>query len=78
MFIADSMNPHNKKFLQIGNRYKKTMGGSWDLLICQNEIPQNDFIRYTIRQIRAGPGGSFMYGIGTAGIHGVVRAQDSK
>ncbi len=54
------------------------MGGSWDLLICQNEIPQNDFIRYTIRQIRAGPGGSFMYGIGTAGIHGVVRAQDSK
>lgn len=77
-FSADTINPHNHKFLQLGNKYKKAGGGSWDLLICQNPIEINDVFRYTIRQIRAGSGGSFMYGIGTAAIRGVNRAQDHK
>lgn len=77
-FNADPTNPHNTKFLQLGNRYKKLGGGSWDVLICQNPIEKNDNFRYTIRQIRAGSGGSFMYGIGTSTIKGINRAQDNK
>ena len=77
-FIADPVNPHNLKFLQIGNRFKKSGGGSWDLLMCRNEIEKNDIFRYTIRQIKAGSGGSFMYGIATASVRGINRAQDHK
>ncbi len=35
-FVADEMNSHNIKFINIGNRYKKNCGGSWDVLISKN------------------------------------------
>jgi hypothetical protein len=77
-FVADEMNSHNIKFNNIGSRFKKNCGGSWDILICKHEIEKNEVYRYTIRQVRAGNNGSFMYGIGTAAIRGVNRAQDHK
>jgi len=46
--------------------------------MCSHPIEKNDLYRYSIRQVKAGTGGSFMYGIGTASIRGVVRAQDHK
>lgn len=78
-FAPDTLNPHNSKFIQIGNRYrKKSAGNTWDLLICKHQIEKNKVYKYTVRQIRAGLGGSFMYGIGTSNLRGVLRAQDSK
>jgi hypothetical protein len=34
-FVADEMNSHNIKFNNMGNRYKKSCGGSWDVLLCK-------------------------------------------
>jgi hypothetical protein len=34
-FVADEMNSHNIKFVNIANRYRKNCGGSWDVLICK-------------------------------------------
>lgn len=63
----------------MGNRYKKkSAGNSWDILMCKYEIEKNTIMRYSVRQIKAGIGGSFMYGIGTLNVRGVTRAQDSK
>ena len=63
----------------MGNRYKKKNPiNSWDILMCKYEIEKNNVIKYTLRQIKAGLGGSFMYGIGTGNLRGVTRAQDNK
>ena len=35
-FIADPTNSHNAKFVQAGNRFKKSGGGSWEILMCKN------------------------------------------
>jgi hypothetical protein len=48
------------------------------VLISKIPIEKNEVTRYIIRQIKAGSNGSFMYGIGTEGIKGLNRAQDSK
>lgn len=77
-FVADEMNSHNIKFINSGNRYKKNCGGSWDVLISKYEIQKNEVHRCIVKQIKAGNNGSFMYGIGTASIRGINRAQDHK
>ena len=46
--------------------------------MCKYEIEKNTVYKYTLRQIKAGLGGSFMYGIGTANLRGITRAQDNK
>jgi len=51
--------------VQIGNRYRKLSGGTWDVLNCKYSIEKNDLFKYNIKQIKAGMNGSFMYGIGT-------------
>ena len=35
-FMPDTSNPHNAKFIQVGNRFKKSGGGSWEVLMCKN------------------------------------------
>lgn len=62
----------------MGSRYLKNGGSSWEVLICKHEIDRNEVYNYTLKQLRAGNNGSFMYGIGTAAIRGVNRAQDHK
>jgi hypothetical protein len=64
--------------VQIGNKFKKTIGGTWDVLINKLPIDKKEATRYHIRQIRAGINGSFMYGIASDLIKGLSRAQDSK
>ena len=77
-FIADEANPHNRKFTQIGNRFKKNGGGTWDVLFCKYPVEKNEVYKYNIKQIKAGSNGSFMYGVGTENLKGMNRAQDSK
>jgi hypothetical protein len=77
-FVSDEANPHFKKFVQIGNKYKKIVGGSWDILINKIPLDKSEISKYNIRQIKAGNNGSFMYGIGSELIKGLNRAQDSK
>lgn len=77
-FVSDQINPHFKKFVQIGSKYKKIAGGSWDVLINKIPLEKNQITKYHIRQIRAGNNGSLMYGVGTQLIKGLNRAQDSK
>ncbi|CAM6001184.1 unnamed protein product [Sphagnum balticum] len=40
-FLLEETNPHNSKFIQIGSRFRKTTGGSWDVLCCQHPIEKN-------------------------------------
>lgn len=72
------MNSHNIKFVQIGNRFRKISGGNWDILINKLDIEKNQIYLYHLRQVRAGSNGSFMYGIGTAAVKGISRAQDHR
>ena len=64
--------------MQIGNRYRKISGGTWDVLTCKYSIEKNDVVKYNIKQINAGMNGSFMYGIGNEAVKGLNRAQDNK
>ncbi len=46
--------------------------------MCKNTIEKQSVFRYHIKQIKAGPNGSLMYGVATEAVKGMNRAQDSK
>ena len=78
IFELDESNPHFKKFIQTGRNIKKISGGFWDVAMNKMPIDKGKISKFTIRQIKAGKNGSFMFGIGTSHIKGMNRAQDSK
>jgi len=77
-FTPDLTNPHNIKFIQTGNRFKKVVGGNWDILMAKHPFEKEEVKKYHIKQIQSGSNGSLMYGIGTSAIRGINRAQDNK